>query len=262
MDAIVLFADTDLVWSRPVRAELRRRGARVLVATTARRLLDLVAQSPVRLLVLDGTFDELGVTLLTALVRKRLPDVRIVFVSEPPTATVRETAARLGVEHCLPKPVDREQIVELASEALGLRAPRGPRLPEATVMCVDDDAFYLRCLSRILTRHGYRVLAFDDPRRALGVLSEVQPDVAILDCLMPEMSGLHLAERIRLGRGSAIPLIMLTCRDGDQDILEGYRHGVSYYLTKPCEPRTVLNVVDYFAGALDDPERDLVEREL
>lgn len=258
----VLFADTDLVWSRPIRNELRRRGARVLVATTVRRMLDLVWNTPVGLLVLDGTFDPIGVTLLVSLVRKKRPDVKVILVSAPPSGVVRESAAKLGIEHCEEKPVDETRFLDHVTEGLGLRAPDSPRPTSGLVVCVDDDAFYLRCLSRILTRHGYRVLSFDDPSRALGVLGEVQPDVAILDCLMPGMSGLHLAERIRRGRGSRIPLIMLTCRDSDQDILEGYRHGVSYYLTKPCEPRTVLNVVDYFAGGLEDTEKEIVERQL
>jgi DNA-binding response OmpR family regulator len=76
------------------------------------------------------------------------------------------------------------------------------------------------------------------------------------------MNGLDLAEEIQEDSGGRVPVVLLSARASDQDISRGYRHGARYYITKPCEPRTVLDVVDYFIGDLEPEEREALERRL
>ncbi|MCS6894289.1 MAG: response regulator, partial [Deltaproteobacteria bacterium] len=59
-------------------------------------------------------------------------------------------------------------------------------------------------------------------------------DLFILDVMMPEMNGFELLEKIKeLPKHADIPIMMVTAKDADSDILEGYKHGADYYITKP-----------------------------
>jgi DNA-binding response OmpR family regulator len=259
---VIIFADHDLTWSRPVRAELRRRGAQGLPATTATQLLQLAERRAPDLVVLAGDLDGVDPSVRIALLRGRYPGVRVAVVqTRPPEFPGSAPGALLfagtrgeAQQGLLEAILSRYSGLEADSEA--------PSRPPAMLMCVDDDAFYLSSLARILRRHGYRVATFEGPDRTLEAVPEVRPELVILDLIMPGMDGLDLAEEIQESSRGKIPIVMLTARCTDDDITEGYRHGASYYIPKPCDPRTVLNIVDYLVGDIDPLERKLLEVEL
>lgn len=251
---VVLFADQDLIWTRPVRSELRRRGARVLTASSLEELIPLARRASPDLVVLD---DRLGGDARGAF-HERWPEAEILVLTSKALAS-RTRGARATVPLA-----ESGRLLDLISSTLGARlgAPVAPARPRPLVMCVDDDRFYLNSLSRILGYHGYRVVTYEDPERALEALPEVRPDLLILDVIMPGVDGLDMAEEVHEHYGGRLPIILLTGRGADADIARGYRGGASYYITKPCEPRKVLNIVDYLVGDLDGEERALLESEL
>ncbi|HET6320132.1 MAG TPA: response regulator transcription factor [Chloroflexota bacterium] len=103
----------------------------------------------------------------------------------------------------------------------------------ATVLVVDDDPNLLRMLRRGLTLAGYDVRAAEAGEAAMRVLVENEPDLLVLDVMLPEpLDGLELARRLRQG-GSNVPIIMLTARDKVSDKLAGFQSGVDDYLPKP-----------------------------
>jgi DNA-binding response OmpR family regulator len=161
-------------------------------------------------------------------------------------------------------PLDREKLLEAILAALPGRLPAPPRRKRGTplVLCVDDDRFFLEALGRILQRHGYRTATFLEPERVLESLPRLNPDVAIVDIMMPGMDGLALAQELRELTHDRLPIVFLTARATDQDIATGYEHGGTYYLVKPCEPAKVLNIVDYLVGDLDPEERSVLEAQL
>ena len=139
------------------------------------------------------------------------------------------------------------------------------RLPKArrgTVMCVDDDATFLRSISRLLTRRGYKVSAFDDADRALEAVSWLKPDVALVDIMMPGMGGLDLAERIRETSHDQVPVVFVTALDSDEAYYEGHQHGARFMVDKTETPQKVFDVVDYFAGDLGPEEREALRARL
>src|SRR6185295_9114136 len=99
------------------------------------------------------------------------------------------------------KPIAPSMLVGLAESALSERLPgvseSGVPRRHATVLCVDDDANYLRSVCRFLTRHGYQVETFDSAERALNALPRLRPDLALVDLMMPGMGGLDLAGQIK-----------------------------------------------------------------
>jgi len=120
--------------------------------------------------------------------------------------------------------------------------------PPPSLLCVDDESLFLRALTRFLTRAGYRVAAFENPQEALQEVREIAPDVAILDVRMPGMSGLDLAGEIQETLDHPIPIILLSALSADADIIRGYRRGARHYVTKPCEPRYLVEVIEDTLG--------------
>ena len=109
----------------------------------------------------------------------------------------------------------------------------GQPSPLATVLVVDDDPNLLRMLRRGLGFAGYTVRAAEDGATALRLAREQEPDVVVLDVMLPEpLDGLEVARRLRAG-GSEVPIIMLTARDQLADKAAGFASGADDYLPKP-----------------------------
>jgi len=115
-----------------------------------------------------------------------------------------------------------------------------------TVLIVDDDRVVVARLARSLQRAGYRTVLAYDGAAALALLEQGQHyDAVILDRIMPGLDGLQVLQHMK-GAPSlrAIPVVMATGMDRDQDIWEGVRNGAFYYLTKPLDLALVAQVLE------------------
>lgn len=101
----------------------------------------------------------------------------------------------------------------------------------ATILLIDDDATLLELLAGHLQTAGYHALTARDGPSGLRLASVAQPDLVVLDVMMPGMDGWEVCERLR-GRLHT-PIIMLTARGEEIDKLRGFRLGVDDYLSKP-----------------------------
>ena len=95
-----------------------------------------------------------------------------------------------------------------------------------------------------LARSGHDVLTENDSKRVQARLGEQPVDLLILDIMMPDIDGLDLCERIRAA-GNDLPILFLTARSGQLDILTGYAAGAQAYLTKPFNAVDLLEKVRY-----------------
>jgi len=102
---------------------------------------------------------------------------------------------------------------------------------KATLLVVDDDIRMLRMIKRILELEGYRVRTADDGQTALEVFDDGDPDMVLLDIMMPGMDGYALCQNIR--EFSEIPIIMVTAKVSDREKIEGLDAGADDYVTKP-----------------------------
>ncbi|OHV37208.1 MULTISPECIES: response regulator transcription factor [Parafrankia] len=100
------------------------------------------------------------------------------------------------------------------------------------VLVVDDDAAVRESLERSLRFEGYEVRTAPDGVAALEVVARDQPDIVVLDVMMPRMDGLETCRRLR-ARGDDVPVLMLTARDGLADRVSGLDVGADDYLVKP-----------------------------
>jgi len=104
-------------------------------------------------------------------------------------------------------------------------------MPLATLLLIDDEATLLELLSSHLQTAGYHVLTAKDGPSGLRLAAEAQPDLVVLDVMMPGMDGWEVCERLR--DGLHMPIIMLTAKSEEMDKLRGFRLGVDDYVTKP-----------------------------
>lgn len=100
-----------------------------------------------------------------------------------------------------------------------------------TILVVDDELLYRRLLQVNLEKEGYKVVAVRNGEEALEYLSSQEPDVVLLDVMMPKLDGFSTCERIR--QFSNVPVIMLTARSEEQDRVRGLNIGADDYVTKP-----------------------------
>ncbi len=111
----------------------------------------------------------------------------------------------------------------------------------ATILIIEDEPAIQELLSSTLTRAGHQVIRADDGESAQRLLREALPDLVLLDWMLPGLSGMDIARRLRAEeRTRAIPIIMLTARGEEQDKVAGLEVGADDYVTKPFSPRELV----------------------
>jgi CheY-like chemotaxis protein len=117
------------------------------------------------------------------------------------------------------------------------------------ILVVDDTWDCLLVLRLMLERYGFTVRAAQSAEEALEKIQARLPDVVMLDVMMPGMSGLQLLERLRSDPAtSGIPVIVVSARIGDDDVMAGYQFGADYYITKPCTAQQVVRGIALVLG--------------
>ena len=106
------------------------------------------------------------------------------------------------------------------------------------ILAVDDDADLLALVGFALTQAGYAVVKAADAKTARAVFDAESPDLAILDINLPDGNGFDVCAAIR--ERSRIPVMMLTARGEEEDLVRALDLGADDYLTKPFSPRTLL----------------------
>ena len=99
------------------------------------------------------------------------------------------------------------------------------------VLIAEDDADQLDLLTYALRREGYTVMSAMDGQQALKRWQDDTPDIVLLDANLPKVDGFEVCRQIR--HGGMTPIIMLTARDDEADILRGFRLGADDYVAKP-----------------------------
>ncbi len=117
------------------------------------------------------------------------------------------------------------------------------------VLVVDDNEDCRALVKGMLTKRGCAVLAAACGSEALTILEAETPDVVLLDVMMPEMTGFEVLEKIReSAKHYALPVIMLTASDNDDDVMTAYQHGSDYYINKPFTAEQMLHGISLVLG--------------
>jgi DNA-binding response OmpR family regulator len=106
------------------------------------------------------------------------------------------------------------------------------------ILVVDDDPLTVELIRTYLEKEHWQVLTSDNGSDALTLVREKQPDLVILDLMLPKIDGLDVCRILRAD--SDIPIVMLTARTTEEDILTGLELGADDYITKPFSPRQLV----------------------
>ena len=111
----------------------------------------------------------------------------------------------------------------------------------ATILLVEDEPAIQELVAANLARAGHLVVRAADAESAQGIVRNALPDLVLLDWMLPGMSGIEFARRLRADeRTRAIPIIMLTARGEEEDAVAGLETGADDYITKPFSPRELV----------------------
>jgi len=113
------------------------------------------------------------------------------------------------------------------------------------VLLVDDEPNILIAIAFLLKKEGYQVVKAQDGEQALAAMQQHQPEVAVLDVMMPGMDGFELAKRIRSNPAyEDTRIIFLTAKGTPNDRYRGYATGGEVYLTKPFDNEEFINTIN------------------
>src|SRR4051795_2077169 len=106
-----------------------------------------------------------------------------------------------------------------------------------SLLLVEDDAAIRTALQLALTRQGHQVATAASGEEALAMYKSVRPDLIVLDVMLPGVDGFEVCRRIR--RTDSLPIILLTARNDDIDVVVGLESGADDYVVKPVQPRVL-----------------------
>ncbi len=132
---------------------------------------------------------------------------------------------------------------------------------ETRILVVEDEARIAEVVQEYLERDGHLVVRAATGGAALDAAARRRPDLVVLDLGLPDMSGEDVCRRLR--EGSDVPIIMLTARDAEEDLVRGLQLGADDYVTKPFSPRELTARVRALlrrAQAEHEPQADVLER--
>jgi len=137
-----------------------------------------------------------------------------------------------------------------------------PPVSSNRILVVDDTPENIQLLAGILKEKGYQISVATNGRQALEVLSRVQPDLILLDVMMPEMDGFETCRRIKASeQWRQIPIIFLTAKTETADVVQGFELGAVDYVAKPFNAHELLARVDTHL-TMDELRRSLAEKNL
>jgi len=115
---------------------------------------------------------------------------------------------------------------------------------EKKILVVDDDKHVPRLSKAALAREGYDVLIATDGMEALASIERDRPSLVLLDVAMPNMDGMETLRRVKSAPATcSIRIIIVTARDGDEDLTRAWQTGADGYLIKPFTPAGLVGLV-------------------
>ncbi|MBI2608469.1 MAG: response regulator [Deltaproteobacteria bacterium] len=119
-----------------------------------------------------------------------------------------------------------------------------------TILVIDDEKDFLEIIRTNLENHGFKVIATQNPVEGLKIAEKKKPDLIILDVIIPEINGFQCCKEIRQNpQLKNTPIIMLSCKNQDEDIQWGLNSGANEYLIKPFNAEDLIDIIHSYLKA-------------
>jgi len=127
-----------------------------------------------------------------------------------------------------------------------------------TVLIVDDEPKIVEAVAAYLENSGYLAITAHDGEKALLLVEKMNPDLVVLDLMLPKVSGEEVCKAIR--KISRIPIIMLTAKIDEDDKINGFNIGADDYVTKPFSPRELMARINSLLRRSDEGVSPLFDK--
>jgi two-component system phosphate regulon response regulator PhoB len=128
---------------------------------------------------------------------------------------------------------------------------------EEKILVVEDDGDIQEILTHWFAREGFQIRCAATGEEALDLVAKDCPDLIVLDLMLPGMDGIQFARTLRKDpKANAVPIVMLTARSEESDILLGFEAGADDYVTKPFSPRVLTARVQAVLRSLREEPHD------
>lgn len=248
---LVLVVDDDQRLTDRLKVEANARSLQLEAAASLAQAQQIVESTIPDVVLLDITFadsSEDGLTWLETL-KQQHPQLPILVFTARDYLSDRVAAARLGIQAFLQKPIASAQIFEAIQATLQQTKAQSLRPQPAIagkVLIVDDDPAILHRVSLMLSPWGLQITPLLEPQHFWKTLTEVVPDLLILDVAMPGLNGIELCQVVRNDpRWGDLPILFLTAYQDAKTIVQAFAAGGDDYIRKPIlEPELIARVLN------------------
>nr|WP_083584198.1 MtrAB system response regulator MtrA [Corynebacterium sp. NML130628] len=130
-------------------------------------------------------------------------------------------------------------------------------MPMSKILVVDDDPAINEMLTIVLEAEGFDSRPVTDGAEAVQAFHEYEPDLILLDLMLPGMNGIDICKAIR--RESSVPIVMLTAKTDTVDVVLGLESGADDYITKPFKPKELVARIRARLRRTDEEPGDVIE---
>lgn len=242
MSVHVLVADDSLTVRMDIAEAFAANGFTTSVAATIAATRARLAQGDIELLVLDVFFsDGDGVELLRELrTDQRFGRLPILLLSSADEVRDRIRGLSVGASEYVGKPYDVDYLIRRATELCHPAGVQSVR-PTKTILVIEDSATFRAALQASLEAAGYNVAAAPSGEEGLRLAARVRPDAAIVDGLLPGISGATVVRRMKLDAAlRRTPCLLLTAAEDRQDEIMSLEAGADAYVRKGEDPGVIL----------------------
>jgi len=244
----ILVVEDNALNRKLVRDVLAAQGYDVLEAVSAEEGIDLARERKPALILMDIQLPGMDGIAATRLLRSDAATchIKIIAITASVMTVDRERVLDAGFDGVEMKPISVAHLLDEVRRVIAA-VPAPPRLGPATstmapaadttaahVLVVDDTPRNVRLLTDLLSAQGYRISTAADGNEALARIAEDQPDLVLLDVMMPGVSGYDVCRRLRADDATRLlPVILVTALDAVDERVRGIEAGADEFLTKP-----------------------------
>ena len=136
-------------------------------------------------------------------------------------------------------------------------------MPPTTILVVDDETGIIEIVRVNMLAEGYTVISASTGAEAIEQVRSASPDLVILDVMLPDIDGWQVLQTLESSPETAgVPVVMLTARAADEDILRGLEEGAVEYITKPFYPEDLVASVKIILNVFDPSLRQDYRKQL
>ncbi len=246
---IALVVDDDKSVAGLLAKTLRRRGFSVSEAYDGAEALAAIEAHRPDIMLLDLKMPKMdGYQVIKAVKSNpELADIPIVVMTAYPIDRSRIDILEMTAAH-ISKPLSPEDIAKRVDELFEARAKVGDAVVKR-VLAVDDEPHILKLVAFSLRSGGFEVLEASDGLAAIEIARAEQPDLILMDVMMPALDGFEACRRLKADPATAdIPVVMLSAKSQKTEQAAGLDSGATEYICKPFTPKELVAAVRGYLG--------------